>query len=258
MIGHHLYRRLRFYVGNGVRAATIPWKEHRVTAAEATTLFGCSFGDHGWQHLRKTLEEYDADPKVDVRETTLFRYLTEFCPASICDLVDWGGQPNEQPIPLFVYPWGTFKRGETRSEKRAATSRFCGPSTLEFVTQEYARTIRLYEAMKRVGYRPWDFSNTFIGGTMLLKTNGDRRFVVLQGNHRLAILAHLGVPEIAVRDVVGYLPVIREAEAPHWPLVAGGTCRVESALRIFNLFFESTGHHIGERLRATPSLTNAT
>lgn len=253
MIGYQLYRWLRFYVGNGVRAATIPWKQHHITATEATTLFGCSYGDHGWHHLRKTLEEYDANAGLDVRETTLFRYLTQFCPASICDLVDW--PPDEPPLPLFVYPWGTFKKGETRSSKTTATSRFCGPSSPEFVTEEYERTIRLYEAMKRMGYRPWDFSNTFIAGTLLLKTNGDRRFVVLQGNHRLAILAHLGVAEIPVRDVVGYVPVIREAEAPQWPLVADATCRVESALRIFNLFFESTGLQIGERLQAGPFVT---
>jgi hypothetical protein len=60
------------------------------------------------------------------------------------------------------------------------------------------------------------------------------------------------VAEIPVRNVVGYLPVIREAEAARWPLVADGTCRVESALRIFNLFFESTGLHISDRLRLTP------
>jgi hypothetical protein len=93
---------------------------------------------------------------------------------------------------------------------------------------------------------------------MLLKRNGDRRFVVLQGNHRLAVLAHLGVPQIAVRDVAGYVPVVRESEASRWPLVANGNCTAASALRIFNLFFESTGLEIGQRLRAAPSLTHAT
>ena len=249
MTGHELYRRLRFYVGNGVRAATIPWRQHRIALDEATTIFACSYGHDGWQHLRKTLEEYDADPALDVRDTTLFAYLTRFCPTSICDLVDW---PEGEPVlPLFVYPWGTFKRGETRTSKDPANSRFCGPSSPEFVAEEYARTIRLYEAMKGVGYRPWDFSNTFIGGTILARRNGERRFVVLQGNHRLAILAHLGVTEIPVRDVRGYVPVIREVDAARWPLVADGTCRLDAALRIFNLYFESNGAHIGELLQTS-------
>lgn len=253
MTGYELYRRLRFYVGNGVRAATIPWKQHRVSIDETTTIFACSFGHEGWQHLRKTLEEYDADPDREARDTTLYAYLTRFCPTTICDLVDW---PLDEPVlPLFVYPWGTFKIGETRSPKDAASSRFCGPSSPEFATEEYARTIRLYEAMKGVGYRPWDFSNTFIGGTMLTRRDGARRFVVLQGNHRLAILAHLGVTQLPVRDVKGYVPVVREADAAKWPLVADGTCRVDTALKIFNLYFESNGAHVGELLQAGRSLS---
>jgi hypothetical protein len=248
--GYGLYRRLRYLVGNGVRAASIPWKQHRIDPAEATTIFGCSYGDDGWHHIRRTLAEYDARPDIGVRETTLFRYLTEFCPSSICDLASWASA--EAPLPLFVYPWGTFRKGETQSPKNAANSRFSGPSSHEFVGEEFARTIKLYERMKRVGYQPWRFPNSFIGGTMLVRANGERRFVVMQGNHRMAVLAHLGATGIAVRDVPGNLPWIRETDVSRWPLVADGTCRPESALRIFNFFFESTGHRIAEQLRSGP------
>jgi hypothetical protein len=251
---HKIFGRARFYVGNAIRLVTKPWKQYQVSFDEASNVFACSYGDHGWHHLRKTLAEYDANPDIDVRETTLFAYLSRFCPTSICDLVDW---PEDEPrLPLFVYPWGTFKKGETESRKSAQISRFCGPSSPEFIAGEYAATIRLYEAMKAVGYRPWHFDNTFIAGTLLVRANGERRFVVLQGNHRAAVLAHLGLSEIAVRPLIGHVAVIRETDAPRWPLVAMGRCRVESALRIFNLYFESNGHHIGERLKQAGSSPN--
>jgi hypothetical protein len=241
-----LSRRLRFYAGNSLRALTIPWRQHTLHADDCRSIFGASFGRDGWHHLRKTLEEYDANSRADYRDTSLFAYLTGFCPSSICDLVDW--PPDEPRFPLFVYPWGTFRSGETRSSKTPATSRFCGPSSAEFVADEFARTIRLYHAMRETGYRPWGFGHTFIGGTVLQRANGERRFVVLQGNHRLAVLAHLGVDPIRVRDVPGYLRVVREQDAGKWPLVADGTCRLASALRIFHFYFESTGHHIAARL----------
>jgi hypothetical protein len=252
MRASELYRRLHFYVGNAVRAATIPWKQHRITPAEATTLFACSFGDHGWHHLRKTLEEYDADAAIDYRDTTLYRYLKGFTPQSIADLVAWGPTPRCQ-LPLFVYPWGTFREGETISRKDAERSRFCGPSSDAFVAEEFARTIAMYEAMKRTGYQPWRFANTFVGGTMLRASNGERRFVVLQGNHRFAILAHMRVPAIPVRDVPGYLSSVRERDVQQWPKVRDGTCSEASALAIFRLFFTETGAHVLRRVQADPS-----
>jgi hypothetical protein len=245
--GDQLYRRLRFYAGNSLRAVTSPWKQHQISTEEATTLFGCSYGDGGWHHLRKTLEEYDCDPGIHYRDTTLYTYLTGFTPRNICDVMG-SEETGGCNLPVFVYPWGTFKKRETISPKTPQTSRFCGPSTSEFVADEFARTIRQYTSLKRTGYTPWRFPHTFIGGTMLRRSDGTRRFVVLQGNHRLAILAHLGAKRIVVRQWPGYLPVVRERDVARWPLVVDGTCSVRSALAIFGFFFEATGRHVLERL----------
>jgi hypothetical protein len=203
-----LFGRLRFYVGNGVRLVTLPWKQYRVEFDEASNIFACSYGNNGWHHLRKTLEEYDANPDIDLRNTTLFAYLSRFCPTSICDLVDW---PADEPrLPLFVYPWGTFKKGEIESRKRAETSRFCGPSSPQFIADEYAATIRLYEAMKGVGYRPWHFDNTFIAGTLLVRASrnqGDRRPpVAARGSGKVS--SRVGPPDLQ--------PVLRVKRKSHW------------------------------------------
>lgn len=241
-------RRLRFYAGNAARFATIPWRQRIIAPEEATTIFACSFGRDGWQHLRRTLEEYDRDPEVRPAETTLHRFLTHFAPSSICELLGPSAQ-GHCALPLFVYPWGTFRRGETSSTKDASRSRFCGPSTADFVVEEFARVVALYERMKRQGYRPWDFGNTFIAGTFLVSAEGERRFVVLQGNHRLAVLSHLGIRRIAVRNARGYLAEVHERDVEHWPLVHAGTCDAAAARSIFRLFFEKDGRHIERRLR---------
>jgi len=243
-----LPRRLRFYLGNAWRFATIPWRQRVIAPEEACTIFACSYGDNGWQHLRRTLAEYDRNPGIGVEQTTLFRFLSDFTPASICELLE---RRSSAPctLPLFVYPWGTFRRGETSSMKDARTSRFCGPSSVAFIAEEFARVIGLYQRMKREGYRPWSFGHTFIGGTFLVARDGARRFVVLQGNHRMAVLAHLGHRRIAVRDVgAGYLREVREGELAKWPLVRGGRCGPDVAHAIFMLFFERTGWHIAQSL----------
>jgi hypothetical protein len=104
--------------------------------------------------------------------------------------------------------------------------------------------------MKEQGYRPWQFGHTFIGGTFLISEDGERRFVVLQGNHRLAALAHLGMDRIAVRGVRGYLSEIRERDVERWPLVRAGACSPPAARAIFRLFFEQVGWHLADSLQA--------
>lgn len=233
--------RLRYAGGNAVRALSRPWRQRRIAPADATTLFGCSFGDGGWHHLRRTLAEFDADPSIDARDSSLGRFLSRFCPASISTLA---GVSDEAPLELFVYPWGTFNDGSARSGKSPWTSRFCGPSTDEFIAQEFERTVRLYREMRGSGYQPTRFPNSHIGGTWLVAADGRRRFVVMQGNHRMAVLAHLGVGRLDVRTIRQALPQVREADIANWPLVASGRCSMDHARRVFELFFRETGWHV--------------
>lgn len=215
--------------------------------AEASTLFGCSFGEGGWHHIRETLREYDAAPDIPYHETTLYRFLTGFCPSSICELLDGEGG-MDRPLPLFVYPWGTFRTGESDTTKSALTSRFCGPSTDVFVAQEFERIKALYHSLACEGYRPWRYGHSFVGGTFLLARDGTRRFVVLQGNHRLAVLAHLGCERIDVRDAPACLPSVREEDIERWALVKAGACTAPLARRVFRLFFDADGRHVARRL----------
>lgn len=237
-------QRIRYSVGNGLRALTRPWRQWTITPDQATTIFACGFGADGWHHLRRTLAEIDADPELAVEGTTLWRYLRDFTPQGISELVD----ETVQPLPLFVYPWGTFRQRVLETEKSAETSRFCGPSDDAFIRNEFEHTKSLYRLMQQNGYQPTTFPNSFIGGTWLLAADGRRRFIVLQGNHRMAILAHLGLRNIAVRTIPGNLATIRESESNKWPLVMRGDCSESDAIAIFRHFFDQSGFCIAERL----------
>lgn len=244
------FDRIRYAAGNGLRLLSSPWRQSRISPQVATNIFGCSFGDEGWNHLRCTLSEFDTNPTIKACNSSLGRYLANFHPSSISILA---GVIDEEPLPLFVYPWGTFNDGATQSHKNPWLSRFCGPSTSEFIEEEFHRTLQLYAVMRLHGYQPTRFPNSYIGGTWLEAQDGCRRFVVMQGNHRMAVLAHLKEENITVRTIPQALRHIRESEIRQWPLVACGRCSVEHARRIFNLFFSDNGWHVAKLISPTHS-----
>lgn len=233
--------RARYALGNVARLLSRPWLQKDIHPVMATTIFGCSFGDGGWHHIRRTLVELDANPGLRASDSTLARFLTQFCPRSVSTLA---GVDTEEPLPLFVYPWGAFHRGRNTLDKDPWASRFCGPSTEQFVADEFSRIVDLYRDIRDRGYRPTTFPNSYIAGSWLISLSGDKRFVVMQGNHRMAVLAHLGCTRIAVRTTRASLRCVREAALESWPLVASGRCSIEHARKVFRFFFEQNGRHI--------------
>ena len=231
------FRKTRYQVGNILRAISAPWLEASINPNAATSIFGCCFGDDGWHHLRQTLEEYDENPKRDIKETTMWKFLKNFCPQSISTMAGIG---SEDPLPLFVYPWS---RSDT-THKDPRNSRFCGPSTDSFLEDEYRRTLSLYEEIKSQGYTPRKYPHSMISGTFLISLNGEKRFIVMQGNHRMAVMAHLGYSEILVRANTGTIPFVDERKIKTWPNVRNGRCSVKHAGEVFEYFFKEKGIEI--------------
>ena len=70
-------------------------------------------------------------------------------------------------LKLFQYPWGWINRNAVN--KDPYRSRFCGPSDEEFIQEEFYNTIKLYNIIKKYGYKPLTFPHNFISGTLLVK-----------------------------------------------------------------------------------------
>lgn len=243
--GGQTYPHARYLAGIAKRLASLPWQQRTIGMDEASTIFAASFGRGGWHHIVETLREFDADPAIEYRNTTLSRFLTRFTPQRLSDLVADVREGGD--LPIFCYPWGPFNTN-MRGGKDPLNSRFCGPSSEEFVKEEFDRIIALYQQLKQTGYRPWARGNGFIGGTFMQAKDGRRRFVVLQGNHRMAVFAHLGIERLPVRTMSGVLERTSESDCRRWPHVVDGTCAPDYALRVFRWFFEENGHHIARRL----------
>ena len=206
-------KKVRYFLGNGLRLVTSPWRQFSISPNYATSIFGCSFSKNGWHHLTNTLSEYDRNPNIPVEKTVLYQYLKNFCIESISTLA---GVKNEKPLPIFIYPWGTFNDGSIETNKDSRLSRFCGPSSDKFIQEEFYRTINLYIKIRNVGYQPTTFPNSHIGGTWLVTKENERRFVIMQGNHRMAILSHLGHQKISVRLIPSALNYVYETQLKKW------------------------------------------
>lgn len=236
------FRKTKYRFGNLLRAASAPWLEKSINPNEATSIFGCCFGAAGWHHLRRTLEEYDDNPKQKIKETVMWEFLKNFCPTSISELAKYEGQ---ELLPLFVYPWVDLNTVR-KKRKDPWDSRFCGPSTDQFVIEEYERTVTLYKKIKFQGYNMYEYPHSLIRGTFLISNSGEKRFVVMQGNHRMAVLAHLGHNEILVRANTGSIPFVNERKIETWANVRNGRCSVEHAKKIFDYFFKENGFKVSQ------------
>ena len=221
---------------------------YEVPVEICTNMLAFSFGPKGWHYFVEVLKEYDKNPAINYRDTTLYRFYKAYQHEDLFSLMygpDETGKNVKFRPPLGIYPWGSFKAKSQYNGgivKNYFTSHLCGPSENFIIEQNFNNLLELYNILKTEGYQPWGHHNSFIGGTFLIKKNGEKRFVVVDGSHRLAVLNHLGVKKVLVRLLPQAFKVIRESEVSDWYYVKNGKCSEQDALYYFDLFFKSDGN----------------
>ncbi len=206
-------------------------------------LYGADFTDD-FHHFTQVLKEYQDNPKLTYQDSVLKTYYGYF-------------QPNNLEEALFIkkgraprlnrgwigYPWFwdksqklifTSKPGETR----VGGNHFFGPNTDEFGDAELKRLVPLYDLLKEQGYHPELFADGYISGYLLVKGD-DYRFVVTEGQHRIACLAALGYEKIRCRfsNQPQYPHLVLWEEMKKWPQVANKAYSLNLALKVFERFF---------------------
>lgn len=228
-------RRVKYRVASLKRWLTKRKYQKSILLTDAVTIFGRSFEENSGHFIVRFLQD-EARLSTELSErTAIAKFHDEFRPATTGEAL---GLTLEHDLPLFIYPWGAFGSGAVKSNKSAKLSRFCGPSEETFIKEEEARIRELAITLANEGYVPEKYPHSYIQGVWLTKTNGDKRFVVLQGNHRMAILSFLGHKRISVRTDLFKVRTIRESDSKNWPLVKSGLIDADEALQIFNRFFE--------------------
>ena len=153
---------------------------------------------------------------------------------------------------LGVLPWGYGwgQRLEETDPNRYMRGKHevYGPVSAEVIAAEYKRLAAQLEYTRKRGYTPRLRPGGIVSGYWLVRVDGSRRFFVVDGNHKLAVLAHLGYSTIAATYRVPDVRRVCEAEVNSWLFVRSGDCTVSDALVYFNAYFQLNGMERAESL----------
>ena len=231
------FKKIKFYfVGNLTRFISAYFFQYEIDPKDACTIFGSRFSN-GWHHIVETLKEFDDNPQINYKDTSLYVFLKSSKIKSISDLTD---EIVENKIKIFNFPWGKANIKLNIDNKNILNSRFCGPSTDHFIKNEFDNIISLYNKFKIDGYKPYRYPNSFIIGTWLTNSANDSVFMVFGGNHRMAILSHLGLKKIKVRTHKTLIRKVNEKRINLWPSVKNTECSKSHAKKYSTFFLRKT------------------
>lgn len=231
-----------------------------------TNEYAFSMAPNGWNYFRALIAEYEEDPKISLEDSTFFRFFQDERVRSTryfndllflhnpdtrlhkdgynfyYDTCPWGGWLKTNNVD-GGRPWGFhYDRIEgqaTRDRYGYRNNPWYQPGDKYPLEIEWKHTLRLYHKIKK-GYYPILY-NSFPEVTLLVRNDGEMRAVRTDGQHRLAILSHLGFNMVTV-----YIPsyargIVHEAEVDQWYYVKNGYCTIHQAIEIFNAFFILNG-----------------
>jgi hypothetical protein len=258
----------------------------RVPLKWITNEFAFSFAGDGWNYFRALVAEHARKPQLHLEDSTFHRFFQHDRVKSVRYLNDllFLHQSEKRDcgfqFALGTYPWGDHVGGGpwghhfdrvtgnwTRDLYGPRANLWYEPADPDPVRMEWEHTLRTVDEL-RGGYHPLR-TGQLPQVTLLIRRDGEYRAVRYNGQHRLAVLSHLGrkrlivlVPsartinaDLASWPTVSLLPkvvhnseiVVSEAEVNDWPYVKRGLCSREQALEIFHAFFDLNGR---ERIRA--------
>ena len=190
-----------------------------------------------------------ADPEAEVR-ALLSGYYAAVQPRDAAEVV--GLPPAEAPglmtetLGSWVMPWSERSAADTARHRRICLEEeglangirltledgatFFGPVSPRKLDLEVARITSLARSMKMNGFRP-DAARPV--EVIALRSGGEYRWLVVQGQHRIAACAAFGIESLDVR----ILRIIRREDAAYWPHVVAGTFTIDGALACFDRLF---------------------
>lgn len=151
------------------------------------------------------------------------------------------GVKLEREYPLWCYPWSRWSPTpgwrENPAELPDIITHYSPRGILRSrIDEEFGWLERCLASIRQHGYKPAQFSGD-PEARRLVALDGIVRYVIHDGNHRLAALGALGVKTVVVRQVP--LMSVREEDLGRWPGVASRRFTLGDARVIFRAYFEA-------------------
>lgn len=247
----HGYRVERMRLPEPVSSGLLQPTSFEVDLDRVTTPCGFSYAPDGWHPYRETLEQLIAEPDLAYGRTALCRYYERFQPTTVQEaLLEDVAEPLEPLsswpplLALFKHLWELTPRSVAKildapHLTKGARQQF-GPQPAEFGLFQVDRIWQTYLSVRDQGYRPEAYPDGYLAGYFLVR-DGDYRFMVFSGNHRLAAFRALGVTRLVARIQRGHPPVIDADWIEQWAAGRYGVLPAPVARRLFDKLFEETG-----------------
>lgn len=216
-------------------------------------LNGMAYTKKGWNHFVAQLRQLKNNPGLAYEDAILKAYYERFTPRNRQEQLFEEDEKEMEPIcrGWTLLPWmdskGLMVNSRQRPESRPGGNHHFGPNSEEFGRREFMMIKDTFAMIQRMGYHPEIFPDGHIQG-YLLKSGDDYRFIVSEGQHRMAVVGMLGYEIIKCRHNLHYPRVVDLKNAGQWPQVKSGLYSRELAERVFRYYFESSGRRKAENL----------
>ncbi len=223
-----------------------------VEVEHCRSLNGFAYTEAGWNHFTAALFEAQQNPSLTYEESILKRFFDRFQPRNRQEHLFGADEPPLPPLDggFTLLPWMERKNRPVNAPEapgvRGGNHHF-GPNDDSFGLQELALLKNTAAMLRAYGYRPEIFPDGYIQG-YLLKDGPDYRFLVTEGQHRMAATGLLGEKTIKVRFDLNWLPIIDRAKLKKWPQVNSGLYSKEVAEKVFYYYFIEDGRRKAKEL----------
>src|SRR5699024_3176572 len=198
-----------------------------------------SFEKTGSNPFINTLTDYIENGSISYSGSRLEDFYNTFAPKNVADLFDLEGKLHANLVKLsaayFVPPWENadmeskrkfrekYVKYENRQRGKALSlehGRGCfGPVSEEFGQLKIKTLVALTKSIANKGYLRGNGPGEDIEATVLVK-NRDFKYLINDGNHRIAVLSALGYKTAPLRVLAQSIPAfIYRDEVYYWPNV---------------------------------------
>jgi len=203
----------------------------RISIKDCIAESGHTYGVNGSHFFIKALQECNDD--YDRLFSYLQSYYARFRVLSFDEAVEAKSQQNERK--MYFLPW---EEERIRPLSKFMSSHKFGPTDDESLKLIIMRLLNLLKEIKFNGFRQFGVDKG-LPQVVKMWNNGNFKYLVKDGQHRLAIASYLKKEKIWVRYADHFVSVIETKNISKWAKVRTGLVTKEEALKYFNIIFNN-------------------
>ena len=234
---------MRFFLDlglNGARRArdVRRWRNRVVSVSDCVNYNGFGYRRDAFHPLHRYLFDCEARGLVAARRAFV-EFLRFYRPCDAAQAL--GLAPLDKEYPLFLMPWYRFTPASFRPlltwralplDCSDLLTRYSARGLASYlIEQEWFWAERALDTLRNHGY---DTRRGILQARAFVKADGERRYLLTDGNHRAAAMTFLGWDEVEI--CCDTLLEVRECDADKWWGVRHGFYSRAAALALFHAY----------------------